>query len=153
RPLRRHHPARDYVPAAAAGSAGISDAYTAQSAQGDWIMRASTLCVTAALIAGGCSHNKEQETTTEMLRQQPPAGEGEPQGGPTPGPQGAPAEECPMAVTGTTPRTEDTSGGVALVFLTSGDVSELRQRVRHMADMHNRMQGGSQMNMQGSRKG
>jgi hypothetical protein len=126
-----------------------------KSAQGDWIMRASILCVTAALIAGGCSHNKEEETTTEMLRQQPPAAEAETQGGSTAGTQGAPAEECPMAVTGTTLRTEDTSGGVALVFLTSGDVSELRQRVRHMADMHNRAQGGQQMNMQqqGARKG
>ena len=51
-----------------------------------------------------------------------------------------------MQVSGTTLRTEDTSGGVALVFLTSGDVSELRTRVRHLADMHNRMQGGSRSN-------
>jgi hypothetical protein len=37
------------------------------------------------------------------------------------------------------------SNGVALVFTTTGDVADLRARVRHMAEMHNQMAG-----MQGS---
>jgi len=115
-------------------------------------MRASVLCIGAALVAAGCSHSKNQETTEEVRQQQPPAAEAETQGGYT-GSVGANAtsgsgQDCPMQVTGTTLRTEDTSGGVALVFLTSGDVSELRTRVRRLADMHNQMQSGSRSNMQ-----
>jgi hypothetical protein len=44
---------------------------------------------------------------------------------------------CPMAVKGTTVKTEDVDGGIALEFTTStGDVADLRRRVRHMAEMH-----------------
>jgi len=113
-------------------------------------MRASILCVTGALVAAsGCSHNKE--TTEQVKQQQPPAAEAETQGGSTSsstGASGLGAEKssdssCPMQVAGTTLRTEDASGGVTMVFMTSGDVTELRSRVRRMADMHNHMQSSS----------
>ena len=45
---------------------------------------------------------------------------------------------CPMRVPGTTVSVSDTEGGVAVVFKTTGEVTELSHRVRHMADMHNR---------------
>ena len=75
---------------------------------------------------------------------------------PTTGAATAPAHEhdmgmmgdmCPMQVADTTVRSADVEGGVALDFTTStGDVAELRQRVRRMADMHNqRHQGGMMM--------
>jgi hypothetical protein len=48
------------------------------------------------------------------------------------------AEKCPMKVSGTTVTATDVEGGVKLAFITStGDVAELRQRVRGMAQMHN----------------
>jgi hypothetical protein len=48
------------------------------------------------------------------------------------------AEKCPMKVSGTTVAAGDVEGGVSLAFITStGDVAELRQRVRGMAEMHN----------------
>lgn len=45
-------------------------------------------------------------------------------------------EMCPMQLAGTQVAAEDTQDGVAMVFTTSGDVSELRRRVRRMAEMH-----------------
>lgn len=45
---------------------------------------------------------------------------------------------CPMAVEGTTVRSEELDGSVALVFTTTGDVADLRRRVAHMAEMHGR---------------
>jgi hypothetical protein len=65
---------------------------------------------------------------------------------------------CPMQVPGTTAKTADVEGGVALSFTTSGDVADLRQRVRGMAEMHNRhhsdgmMMGGQQGAGGGSRE-
>lgn len=53
---------------------------------------------------------------------------------------------CPMAVQGTTAREEEVDGGAALIFTTSsGDVQDLRKRVRSMAEMHNAhfQQGGN----------
>jgi hypothetical protein len=53
---------------------------------------------------------------------------------------GEPMGMCPMQVQGTQVRTEDTEGGVSVVFTTSGgDVADLRARVRRMAEMHTRM--------------
>lgn len=44
---------------------------------------------------------------------------------------------CPMKVQGTAVQAKDVDGGVAFVFTTkTGDVVDLRQRVRHMAQMH-----------------
>ncbi|MBS2028142.1 MAG: hypothetical protein JST54_09585 [Deltaproteobacteria bacterium] len=52
------------------------------------------------------------------------------------------AEMCPMAVSGTTVQATDVAGGVALDFkTTTGDVADLRNRVRQMAEMHNHMHG------------
>lgn len=41
-----------------------------------------------------------------------------------------------MQVPGTQVSVEDTTDGVAMVFTTTGDVAELRKRVRHKAEMH-----------------
>lgn len=54
------------------------------------------------------------------------------------GQQAGMMEMCPMRVPGTTVSVSDTERGVAVVFKTTGDVTELRRRVRHMAEMHNR---------------
>lgn len=48
---------------------------------------------------------------------------------------------CPMQVEGTSAMAEDVEGGAALAFTTTGDVAELRRRVAHMANMHNRHGG------------
>src|SRR5436305_9057260 len=102
----------------------------------EMIMRGSILGILGAVVAvAGCSHNKEN-TNTEELR---PGATAETQGGATTAEGGM----CPMQVSGTTVQAEDTSSGAALVFKTTGDVSELRNRVRHMADMHNRRQSQS----------
>lgn len=44
---------------------------------------------------------------------------------------------CPVTVPGTSVAVEDTDTGAALVFVTTGDVAELRRRVEAMAAMHN----------------
>jgi hypothetical protein len=50
---------------------------------------------------------------------------------------------CPMKVPGVTVSTSDVEGGVSVVFTTStGDVGDLRARVRRMAEMHGRHGGG-----------
>jgi len=54
------------------------------------------------------------------------------------GQQAGMMEMCPMRVPGTTVFVSDTEGGVAVVFKTTGEVTELRHRVRRMAEMHNR---------------
>lgn len=55
---------------------------------------------------------------------------------------------CPMKVPGTVAAVTDTKDGVAISFTTSaGDIAELRRRVHHMAQMHDRhadMMGGRQ---------
>jgi hypothetical protein len=48
---------------------------------------------------------------------------------------------CPVEVTGTTVTEQDSQGSATLVFVTTGDIMEVRNRVRAMADMHNRRQG------------
>jgi hypothetical protein len=79
------------------------------------------------------------------------------QSGPTTGAAKAPAhnpgagvmtDTCPMQVPGTNVTSADVKGGVALAFTTrTGDVAELRQRVRRAAEMHNRHDAGSGMMM------
>ena len=44
---------------------------------------------------------------------------------------------CPVAVPGTSVTVEDSNTGAALVFVTTGDVGDLRRRVGEMAKMHN----------------
>lgn len=48
---------------------------------------------------------------------------------------------CPVSVPGTSVNVEDTDTGAALVFVTTGDVAELRKRVSAMAQMHNEHHG------------
>lgn len=52
-------------------------------------------------------------------------------------PRPADDSSCPVAVPGTTVTVEDTDRGAALVFVTTGDVAELRRRIAAMKDMHN----------------
>lgn len=47
------------------------------------------------------------------------------------------AAMCPVEVPGTSVAAEDTATGGALVFVTTGDVAEVRKRVAAMAAMHN----------------
>jgi hypothetical protein len=44
---------------------------------------------------------------------------------------------CPVAVAGTSVSVEDSPTGAALVFVTTGDVADVRRRVASMASMHN----------------
>lgn len=44
---------------------------------------------------------------------------------------------CPMPVPGTTVAAADIEGGAALTFITTGDVNELRLRIRRMAELNN----------------
>jgi hypothetical protein len=44
---------------------------------------------------------------------------------------------CPVAVPGTSVTVEDAANGAALVFVTTGDVAEVRKRVATLASMHN----------------
>jgi hypothetical protein len=58
----------------------------------------------------------------------------------TPVAKAAPADNdpsCPVTVAGTSVTVEDTSSGAALVFVTTGDVAEVRRRASSMASMHN----------------
>jgi hypothetical protein len=50
---------------------------------------------------------------------------------------GANDPSCPVAVPGTSVTVEDTDTGAALVFVTTGDIADLRKRVATMAQMHN----------------
>jgi hypothetical protein len=89
------------------------------------ITLASSLALAIALAAcGGGSSSAPRPTTAER-----PA---------------MPADMCPVDVPGTTVTAEDTEAGGALVFVTTGDVAELRRRVAAMAAMHNEHhQGGA----------
>jgi hypothetical protein len=49
---------------------------------------------------------------------------------------------CPMAVAGTTVQAADAPNGMTMTFTTAGDVSDLRRRVRTMADHMNMHSGG-----------
>ncbi len=52
-------------------------------------------------------------------------------------PVATPDPSCPVTVAGTSVNVEDTDAGAALVFITTGDVAEVRKRVRTLAQMHN----------------
>lgn len=58
---------------------------------------------------------------------------------------GAMADMCPMEVPGTQVSVADTQDGVAVAFMTSGDVAQVRQRVHGMAAMHEKMMSGGGM--------
>ena len=56
--------------------------------------------------------------------------------------EGMMAGMCPMQVSGTTMAATEVEGGIGLSFTTmTGDVEELRRRVRGMAEMHNQRGG------------
>ncbi|NVB82378.1 MAG: hypothetical protein HOV81_28625 [Kofleriaceae bacterium] len=48
---------------------------------------------------------------------------------------------CPLEVPGTSLTVEDTAGGAALVFVTTGDAAELSKRANAFAEMHNKHDG------------
>ena len=50
---------------------------------------------------------------------------------------GASDPACPVAVAGTSVTVEDTANGAALVFVTTGDVADVRRRGAALAQMHN----------------
>jgi hypothetical protein len=120
-------------------------------------MKTNILFVTGALVVGGCASSKasEQPTTPES-EAAPPAVDQQP--GMRGGMMGGDpmADICPMAVEGNTARAEPVEGGATMVFMTTGDVAELRQRVAAMAEMHNSRDArgnGRGMGMHGSRGG
>ena len=76
--------------------------------------------VIAALI--GCGGSSPRSSPT------PPAQKGDP--------------TCPVEVAGTSVTVEDTDGGAAFVFVTTGDAGAVRTRATALADMHN-AHGGS----------
>jgi hypothetical protein len=89
-------------------------------------MRTSTMAGFFALLAAACGGGSEAE-----------------QGAPSPATSGGEAAEaegrqrmsmaCPVEVEGTTVQAENVEGGVSMVFLTTGDVGDMRERVRHFA--------------------
>lgn len=89
-------------------------------------------CAIAA--AGACSGGRAGAPPPQSAQGQSPA----PAMQPMTGEQGM-ASMCPMHAPGASVTAQDTQGGAALVFTTTGDVEDLRTRVRQMADMHNRM--------------
>ena len=65
-------------------------------------------------------------------------------------------QRCPMMVEGVDVRATDTENGIAMVFTTTkGDVEDLRNRVRGMAEMYNTQhaQGGFQWHRMGQGAG
>lgn len=54
-------------------------------------------------------------------------------------------QTCPMQLEGTSAKIEKLDDAVALDFTTTGDVDQLRQRVRQMAQMHQQNMGRGQM--------
>ena len=54
-----------------------------------------------------------------------------------PAPAAAADPSCPVAVPGTSVTVEDAPNGAALVFVTTGDVADVRRRAAALAQMHN----------------
>jgi hypothetical protein len=90
------------------------------------IMRTSLLVVLAVL--AGCSSKEDSESAEAPQELQATTG-----GERETSAQDAMAANCPMRVDGTTVQAEQVEGGAALVFMTTGDVDALRERVRNMA--------------------
>jgi hypothetical protein len=90
--------------------------------------------VAIALIAVACAAPRQEQRAQPVARSAQAA---------TPAPPRSPAapglaEICPMDVPQTTISEDDTANGAAITFKTaSGQVDELRRRVRAMAEMHN----------------
>jgi len=106
-----------------------------QEHQKETNMRRSFFLIIGAVALFGCASSQTaREPVTPAATEQ----SGEMRGGMMG--QGM-AGMCPMQVQGTTVSAENTQGGVALTFTTSGDAAELRRRVAHMAEMHGQHHG------------
>jgi hypothetical protein len=91
-------------------------------------MRTLIVVVVGAFAFIGCGKDEKQTETAESSAEQDSTTGGEAESA------GAAADaNCPMAVSGTSVQAEDVEGGAALVFITTGDVDALRERVRNMA--------------------
>lgn len=90
-----------------------------------------TLCALLAFTAcGGGSKQAPDHTTMAMGS----ASAGDP--------------SCPLEVSATSISVEDTTGGAALVFVTTGDVAAVRTRAQALATMHTKHDGpGSALGM------
>lgn len=82
------------------------------------LIKLSALLLSLALAA--CGGSSKGSSSTQPAK---PAQAGDPM--------------CPVEVPGTSVTVEDTATGAAFVFVTTGDVGELRRRVAAMAKMHN----------------
>jgi hypothetical protein len=99
----------------------------------------NSILVVMLLAAAGCASSRAAEKGPAGTGAASATGDREPNTAADAMTQGM----CPMAVPGTSVAAQDTPQGEALTFTTSsGDVNELRQRVRAMADMHNRHPAG-----------
>jgi hypothetical protein len=95
----------------------------------------------AGLLAGCASTSGAKREPTNSAATPPAQGSG----------MGTMADKCPVKVSGTKVMAADVEGGAALAFTTSsGDVAELRQRVRGMAEMHDRKHATGGMMMPAS---
>src|SRR5688572_10718253 len=92
-------------------------------------MRTPILTVLAALAFAGCSSTESEPTETAESASEQRATTG----AEVEAPQTAMTDDCPMHVQGTSVQAENIEGGAALVFTTTGDAGELRDRVRNMA--------------------
>lgn len=79
------------------------------------------------LVLAACGGGAARSTTASTSPKAAPSEAGEP--------------SCAVAVPGTSVAVEDAPTGAALVFVTTGDVAEVRRRVRAMASMHNDQHG------------
>jgi hypothetical protein len=86
------------------------------------VFKLQALLLTLALAACGGSSTPATTPTTPVT----------PAAAATPG-----DASCPAAVPGTSVTVEDEPNGAALVFVTTGDVAEIRRRAAAMAQMHN----------------
>lgn len=70
-----------------------------------------------ALLLIGCTSSPKPATTSTTATKSDPS--------------------CPVEVAGTSVSVEDAASGAALVFITTGDVADVRKRVAMMGQMHN----------------
>lgn len=121
----------------------------------DGIMNTALALICGALVLGACASS--QVGKEPMVATQTTQTEAQPKPSMDGGQMGHDMTAmCPMAVEGTSARAEDVEGGAALAFTTTGDVAELRRRVAHMVEMHEKHHGeghGAGMGGGGAEKG
>lgn len=119
---------------------GIAGCQSSQSAQ-----RSNTTAQAPAGSVSGVQGAPARTPAMQATSAQPATGGG---------PEAAMGDMCPMEVPGATVAEQDSPGGATLIFTTSGDVARLRERVRAVAEMHNRHQAAMSqdggMHMHGS---